>query len=121
MTDTNRAMFIDPKYKQPGYYYTWGLDHPNWMTGAQIDGYEMVKIGDPEGKLMVAAGDPRIRTVDGTIRVGDAPLMRIKKEVKDARDADLAARRKGAVQAVKEDFKSNVGALGLEAFEDAKP
>lgn len=121
MTDINKAMWIDPKYKDPEYEYAWGLDHTYYLTGALVDGYEMVKVSDKDGQKFVAAGDPRVRTADGTIRVGDAPLMRIKKDRKAERERDVRARNSGRIKTIKEDFKGSVGSLGMEAFEDPTP
>lgn len=119
MADMDLAMRIPADKLDPKYKYTWVMDETKTQTVFRMQGYEIVKTQDQDGQAL--KDDPRASQGDGKIRVGDAILMRVPKEVAEKRDQERRQKLAGRVPAIKEDFHSEVANLGIESFEDDKP
>ena len=121
MSDTDKAMRIDPKLLDPKFKYTWVLDETKTMVGFRTDGYSIVKGTDPDVSKLKELNDPRISSLDGNIRVGDSVLMRRPKEEADAEDKERREKQKNSVRAIRENFHAQAASLGVPSFDEDKP
>lgn len=118
MSDTNEAMKFKEGDLDGKYHYTWMGTDDRTQTVFLMEDYVIVKATDPEGVRLTARGDPRVKP-DGTIKVGDAILVRLPKEVKQKRDRDNANKVHQAFNSAKEEFHATAASLKVPSFEDS--
>lgn len=118
MADTNRAMQIPKELMDPNYVYTWGAEEPRSRVEMRLDGYVDVNVNDETGKLLKGHA---LEDKDGKIRLGDAVLMRVKREDWEKADKERVAKANDWVKKVREEYKAEGARLGIQAFEDSTP
>jgi hypothetical protein len=118
MADTNRAMTIPKELMDPNYVYVWGSEEPRTRTELRLDGYTDISANDDTGKLFK---DHPLVGADGKIRMGDAVLMRCKREDWVARDQERVKKANEWVKLVREEHKAEGARLGIQAYTEDTP
>lgn len=118
MADTNQAMTIPKELMDPNYKYTWGAEEPRSRVEMQLDGFVDVNVNDESGKLM--KGHPLVQA-DGKVRIGDAVLMRCKREDWEAKDKARVDKANDWVKKVREEYKAEGARLGVQAYTEDTP
>lgn len=118
MADTNQAMTIPKELMDPAYVYIWGAEEPRGRVEQQLDGYEDVNINIGTGDLL--KGHPLVQA-DGKVRIGDAVLMRCKRERAEERLRTNALKASEWVKKVREEYKAEGARLGVQAYTEDTP
>jgi hypothetical protein len=118
MADTDKAMTIPKDLMDPNYVYIWGHENDRSRVEAQLDGYVDVVTSDESGKAF--KGYP-LEKPDGRLRLGDAVLMRCKRDVAEARDTARVKKANEWVKLVREEHKAEGARLGIQAYTEDTP
>ncbi len=119
MPDYDDIMRVPESFKRKGRRYAWVLDHRNMMSRMQGREYETVKATDVDGAKF--KDDPRAKSVDGLIRVGDCILMSCpEKSFLEREEANARRAGRRGVKGVFEEFHEQAGRAGVPSFEDNK-